>query len=111
VILLLAGFLFVIAAPLQSVSAKTKTLTEKPGWGYGDTNHIHTGPPGQSVRPGTVITQTNNTNVSNSVNVSGNTGGNKSNGNAGGLVRIVTGAVSNAISIVVTAGTNIIHSL
>lgn len=22
-----------------------------PGWGFGDTNHVHTGPPGQSVRP------------------------------------------------------------
>ncbi len=21
---------------------------ERPGWGYGDSNHIHTGPPGQS---------------------------------------------------------------
>jgi hypothetical protein len=23
----------------------------RPGWGYGDKNHTHTGPPGQSVRP------------------------------------------------------------
>ena len=23
----------------------------KPGWGKGDKNHVHTGPPGQSVRP------------------------------------------------------------
>ena len=23
----------------------------KPGWGYGDNNHVHTGPPGQSVVP------------------------------------------------------------
>ena len=23
----------------------------RPGWGYGDKNHVHTGPPGQSVRP------------------------------------------------------------
>lgn len=23
----------------------------KPGWGYGDKNHTHTGPPGQSVHP------------------------------------------------------------
>ncbi|MBI3486026.1 hypothetical protein HY025_03705 [Candidatus Daviesbacteria bacterium] len=22
-----------------------------PGWGYGDKNHVHTGPPGQSVFP------------------------------------------------------------
>lgn len=21
----------------------------RPGWGFGDTNHVHTGPPGQSV--------------------------------------------------------------
>lgn len=24
----------------------------KPGWGFGDDNHVHTGPPGQSVHPG-----------------------------------------------------------
>lgn len=24
----------------------------RPGWGNGDQNHVHTGPPGQSVRPG-----------------------------------------------------------
>lgn len=24
----------------------------RPGWGYGDKNHVHTGPPGQSVHPG-----------------------------------------------------------
>ena len=24
----------------------------RPGWGHGDKNHTHTGPPGQSVRPG-----------------------------------------------------------
>jgi hypothetical protein len=23
----------------------------RPGWGYGDKNHVHTGPPGQSVKP------------------------------------------------------------
>lgn len=23
----------------------------KPGWGYGDKNHVHTGPPGHSVHP------------------------------------------------------------
>lgn len=23
----------------------------RPGWGYGDKNHVHTGPPGQSVHP------------------------------------------------------------
>ncbi len=25
--------------------------TTKPGWGFGDKNHVHTGPPGQSVHP------------------------------------------------------------
>lgn len=28
-----------------------KSGDTKPGWGYGDKNHTHTGPPGQSVRP------------------------------------------------------------
>lgn len=23
----------------------------RPGWGFGDQNHVHTGPPGQSVHP------------------------------------------------------------
>jgi hypothetical protein len=23
----------------------------RPGWGFGDKNHTHTGPPGQSVKP------------------------------------------------------------
>jgi len=23
----------------------------RPGWGFGDKSHVHTGPPGQSVRP------------------------------------------------------------
>lgn len=23
----------------------------RPGWGFGDKNHVHTGPPGQSVHP------------------------------------------------------------
>ena len=30
--------------------AKDKGGT-RPGWGFGDKNHEHTGPPGQSVRP------------------------------------------------------------
>ncbi len=28
--------------------AETPTTTCKPGWGYGDTNHCHSGPPGQA---------------------------------------------------------------
>lgn len=28
-----------------------KSGDTKPGWGHGDKNHVHTGPPGQTVRP------------------------------------------------------------
>jgi hypothetical protein len=35
-----------IAAHAQGNSGGTR-----PGWGYGDKNHVHTGPPGQSVHP------------------------------------------------------------
>ena len=31
--------------------AKGNTSNTRPGWGFGDENHIHTGPPGHSVRP------------------------------------------------------------
>lgn len=34
-----------------SALAAGKSGDTKPGWGYGDKNHVHTGPPGQSVRP------------------------------------------------------------
>jgi hypothetical protein len=33
-------------------SALAKSSDTKPGWGNGDTNHVHLGPPGQSVHPG-----------------------------------------------------------
>jgi hypothetical protein len=37
---------------LMGVNAFAKTDGgTRPGWGYGDQNHEHTGPPGQSVRP------------------------------------------------------------
>jgi hypothetical protein len=32
--------------------AKGNSGDTKPGWGYGDKNHVHTGPPGHSVHPG-----------------------------------------------------------
>lgn len=35
---------------VTSAYAKPQGET-KPGWGYGDKNHVHVGPPGQSVRP------------------------------------------------------------
>ncbi len=42
---------FAIAGLLvtSALAANTKGDT-RPGWGYGDKNHVHTGPPGQSVR-------------------------------------------------------------
>ena len=42
-----AGVVFATGAFAQGNSGTTK-----PGWGYGDQNHVHTGPPGQSVHPG-----------------------------------------------------------
>ena len=32
--------------------AQNNSSNDRPGWGYGDKNHNHTGPPGQSVHPG-----------------------------------------------------------
>lgn len=42
--------LSVFAVMAANAFAKTTGET-RPGWGYGDKNHVHTGPPGQSVRP------------------------------------------------------------
>jgi hypothetical protein len=33
-------------------SALAKSSDPKPGWGFGDKNHVHLGPPGNSVHPG-----------------------------------------------------------
>jgi hypothetical protein len=69
----------------------------KPGWGFGDKNHVHTGPPGQTVVPGFQ----NNATVNTSVSVSSNSGGNNANNTAeGGIASIITGATSTMISIV-----------
>ena len=50
--------LFIVIAVIAAavVTMATAALAkekggDRPGWGYGDTNHHHTGPPGQSVRP------------------------------------------------------------
>lgn len=60
-----------------STSALAKTTSNnKPGWGFGDTNHIHLGPPGQSVLP---ISQSNNATVNNNFTINSNSGGNISN--------------------------------
>lgn len=34
-----------------SAFAAGNSGSTKPGWGFGDKNHVHTGPPGQSVHP------------------------------------------------------------
>ena len=44
---------FVVAAAAVSAgtyAAQHASSGTRPGWGYGDKNHVHTGPPGQSVR-------------------------------------------------------------
>lgn len=43
--LLLAASAFTVSNVLAAQG------TSKPGHGYGDIQHVHTGPPGQSVRP------------------------------------------------------------
>jgi hypothetical protein len=49
-IALVVAFVAVVSISAPAAFAKT-TNDVKPGWGFGDQNHIHTGPPGQSVRP------------------------------------------------------------
>lgn len=44
--LLIAAGVFVVHAAMAQGGPNVV-----PGWGYGDQNHVHTGPPGQSVRP------------------------------------------------------------
>lgn len=46
--------IFAIAGLLLGTSvyaARGNSGETKPGWGYGDKNHVHVGPPGQSVHP------------------------------------------------------------
>lgn len=50
--ILLTTVLFLTASVFSIGDAFAQTNDTKPGWGFGDNNHIHTGPPGQSVRPG-----------------------------------------------------------
>ncbi len=35
-----------LSAPILAKNGNGQD-SERPGWGYGDTNHTHTGPPGQ----------------------------------------------------------------
>lgn len=47
--------LAVVAVAVVTLSASALAAgnsgTTKPGWGFGDKNHVHTGPPGHSVHP------------------------------------------------------------
>ncbi len=76
-ILSLIAFAFLAS---RAIAAKN---TFVPGWGFGDTNNVHVGPPGgPSVHP---VFQSNETSISNSVNISTNTGGNSGNGTSGNV--------------------------
>jgi hypothetical protein len=48
VLLVVAALAAAVVFVTQGAFAKTGDGT-RPGWGYGDKNHVHTGPPGQSV--------------------------------------------------------------
>lgn len=42
----------ILAVSVASVPAfAAQNDNTRPGWGHGDNNHVHTGPPGHSVRP------------------------------------------------------------
>lgn len=68
---------------VQSAYAAQPTDNTRPGWGFGDSNHVHLGPPGQSVRP-VDVTQSNDTQVTNHETLSVNTGANPADHNTGG---------------------------
>jgi hypothetical protein len=106
---LLACVIFgiVLFGSTSSVSAKAQN-TAKPGWGFGDVNHLHEGPPGLSVNP-VNVTQTNTGNVTFTLGYSADTGGNTSSNNGNGA-SVVSGAVSSVFHFVVTMGQNIFGS-
>jgi hypothetical protein len=41
----------VVISASAAFAAPGNSGDTKPGWGYGDKNHVHTGPPGQTVQP------------------------------------------------------------
>ena len=47
---IVATIFFSLLVSVNSAYAKQDDDT-RPGWGFGDTNHEHTGPPGLTVRP------------------------------------------------------------
>ena len=48
---MIAGVVLASTGFAVSAFAAQNSGDSKPGWGYGDQNHEHTGPPGLSVRP------------------------------------------------------------
>jgi len=50
VTLVLSAVVAALALMVYTANAAPGNDT-RPGWGYGDKNHEHTGPPGQSVHP------------------------------------------------------------
>jgi len=52
VIALAVAFLSTLAIGGVAVTAKSQDKDNtRPGYGYGDKNHVHTGPPGQTKKP------------------------------------------------------------
>jgi hypothetical protein len=51
ILLTLATLIAIGVFFVGSAFAQQNDDNTRPGWGYGDKNHVHTGPPGQSVRP------------------------------------------------------------
>lgn len=99
--LLVIGAIAAITLMIVSTTAFAKhNDNTRPGWGFGDQNHVHTGPPGHSVHP--VVNQTNNSTSNFSANISANTGGNTAeNGN------VETGPVGVNVSVVNNMGQNV----
>ena len=77
-----------IAAPKENPEPAKQEAT-KPGNGWGDKNHVHTGPPGQSVRASNHTT----------VNITANTGGNSANNPNGGNSVSMSGDISILVQI------------
>lgn len=94
-LVVIAGFFVVTTTTYAQQTGNTR-----PGWGFGDQNHIHTGPPGQTVNP----SGQNNSSVSFTVNAAAVTGGNSASNHGEGekLVSIITGAASTVVSFVNT---------
>lgn len=99
---LLAIFVFVFLG--QAALAKTQSPT-RPGWGIGDQNHVHLGPPGQSVVVSNNITQSSNQVTNTEINLNSSTGEINVSGNSGPTT-VVTGDSSSSISVVTTNGIN-----